>query len=354
MFSRNMYTKIKHVWYNVPMTVAVSKTFLEQKLQETSALSENASPEQKAALQEQAYWLTQALENENPNDMLERAFSFWKRTNGKTGLQPFKIIPDEPQPASAPPPAMLTVWGMLDRAFQNGEHLDDRHVSDIFNRLPAAAQTHFIDTVANHIRMETSVIAPDITPTLKNEALLLSLVEKTKLTTTNKEENIQQVAKKLTDWQRYHQNEPQTEEKLEETLFGAEAAKVYIRNKTDENQKLRQHVLDGGMLTVKQEESIMRIFPAYELFIRDRLRMTTAEYLRMRHVPVEKLLSAVPTDPQKIELVLQSAVRQDLLAVPDAEFHKRVRTAALVRSYSFHRELYPVTIRQFFRSVVEK
>src|SRR3989344_4406868 len=138
------------------------KTFLEQKLKETSILFEStAEKEKRDALQEEAYWLGQALENENPQDVLTRAFSFWEKSNGKTGLKPFELPQEIPLPLLFPPktdpssggekgentpPATLTMWGIIDRAFQSGEHLDDRHVSEIFNHLPHGAQTHFIDT----------------------------------------------------------------------------------------------------------------------------------------------------------------------------------------------------------------
>lgn len=329
------------------MSVAISKTFLEQKLKETNALFENtAEKEKRDALWEEAYWLTQALENGNPEDVLGRAFSFWEKSNGKTGLKPFElpeeIPPDPPFPkegdiATTPSVAELTLWGMLDRAFQNGEYLDDHHVSDIFNRLPPATQTYFIDTVADYIRariQKTSYMASDIAPILKDETLLLSLVEKTKLTAKSKEEDLQRIAEKLTDWLRYHKTEPSTEEKREEVLYGAKAATMYMKN--------------------NQEESNKKILPPHELRIRDRLRMTTAEYLRIRNVSVEKLLDAVPFDPQQLALVTKSAVRQDLLAVPDAEFQKRVRTATLIRAYISSKELQPVSIRQFFRVVVEE
>lgn len=317
------------------MPVAISKTFLEQKLKEINESFERTGEKEKRdALWEEAYWLTQTLESENPEDVLKRAFSFWEKSNGKTGLKPFELPAETAKETS---PDMLTLWGMLDRAFQSGEHLDDRHVSDIFNRLPPAAQTHFIDTVADHIRasiQKTSYLASDIAPILKDETLLLSLVEKTKLTAKSKEENLQRIAQKLTDWLRYHKTEPSTEEKREEVLYGVEALKMYIKN--------------------TQEETNVKATPPNELLIRDRLRMTTAEYLRIRNVSVEKLLDAVPLDPKQLALVTQSAVRQDLLAVPDAEFQKRIRTAALMRAYSCNKELRSVSIRQFFRGVVEE
>lgn len=329
------------------MSVAISKKFLEQKLKETNTLFENTTEKEKRdALWEEAYWLTQALENENPEEMLRRAFSFWEKSNGKTGLRPFElpeeILPDPPFPkegdiATTPSIEELTLWGMLDRAFQNGEYLDDHHVSDIFNRLPPAAQTHFIDTVASYIHAsipKTAYTVSDIAPILKDETLLLSLVEKTKLTAKSKEEDLQRIAEKLTDWLRYHETEPATEEKREEVLYGAEAANMYIQN--------------------NEKESNEKILPPNELRIRDRLRMTTAEYLRIRNVSVEKLLDAVPLDPQQLALVTKSAVRQDLLAVPDAEFQKRVRTAALIRAYSCNKELRSASIRQFFQGVVEE
>ena len=329
------------------MPVVISKIFLEQKLKETNALFESATEKEKQdVLREDAYWLTQALENENPQDVLMRAFSFWEKSNGKTGLKPFELSAKEKIKQEIPPPLPftkgeittdLTLWGMLDHAFQSGEHLDDRHVSDIFNRLPPAAQTHFIDTVTNHIQEsipKPSYTASDIAPILKDETLLLGLVEKTKLTATSKEEDLQRVAQKLTEWLRYHETEPVTEEKLEEGLYGAEAARTYMKN--------------------TQEETSAKTLPPRELLIRDRLRMNTAEYLRIRHVSVEKLLDAVPTDQKQLALVAQSAVRQDLLAVPDDEFQKRVRTAALVRAYSCNKELRSVSIRQFFRGIVEK
>ena len=349
------------------------KALLEQKLNGTStSFGKAASQEEKDALREEAYWLTQAIENENPDDTLKRAFSFWQTSNGKTGLKPFELPAETPKKIPPPPaeagglplekgenapPAMLTLWGMLDRAFQNGEHLDDRHVSHIFNHLPPASQTHFIDTVTNHIRSaikKTAYTSSDIAPILKDEALLSSLVEKTKLTATSKEDDIQQIARKLTDWLKYHEAEPTTEEKLEEVLYGIDAAKAYMKKDVEEDQKLHQHIMEGGALNPQQEETIRGALPRYELLIRDRLRMTTAEYLRIRHVSLEKLLSAVPTDPKKLALITQSAIRQDLLTVPDAEFQKRVRAASLIRAYSFTKELYPASIRQFFRSVVEE
>jgi len=362
------------------MNSSISKTFLEQKLEETSALFEKVeSQEKKDTLREEAYWLTQALESKTPEDVLTRAFSFWEKSNGKTGLKPFKLptetskeIPPQPLPTGRQvpfpkggnaPPAMLTLWGMLDRAFQSGEGLDDQHVSDIFNRLPPASQTHFIDTLANHIResfeeqthiKKTPPDSYDISSILKDEALLLSLVEKTKQTVQVKEENIQRLAQKFTDWLRYNQNAPATEERLEEALYGPEALKTYMVTDSGENVGLRQKVMEGGALTPKQEETILAYLPAYERLIRDRLRMSTAEYLRLRHVSVEKLLDAVPPDPKQLALVAQSAVRQDLLAVPDAEFQKRVRAAILIRAYSFSKELRRASIRQFFRGVVEK
>ncbi|OGZ45583.1 MAG: hypothetical protein A3J54_02020 [Candidatus Ryanbacteria bacterium RIFCSPHIGHO2_02_FULL_45_13b] len=331
------------------MSVVISKIALEQKLKETSALFGSTTEKEKQdILREDAYWLTQALENENPNDVLMRAFSFWEKSNGKTGLKPFELSTEETTKQEIPPrlpflkggstpPVALTLWGMLDHAFQNGEYLDDRHVSDIFNRLPPATQTHFIDTVAEHIRasiQKTSYTASDIAPILKDEALLLGLVEKTTLTAKSKEEDLQRIARKLTDWLQYHKTEPPTEEKREEVLYGAEAANMYIKH--------------------KREETTEEILPLYELRVRDRLRLTTTEYLRIRPVSVEKLLAAVPTDPRQLALVAQSAVRQDLLAVPDAEFKKRVRTAMLIRAYSCNKELHSVSIRQFFRGVVEE
>ena len=345
------------------MNSSISKTFLEQKLEETSALFEKTeSQEKKDTLREEAYWLTQALESKTPEDVLTRAFSFWEKSNRKTGLKPFKL-PTEISKEIPPPPAMLTLWGTLDRAFQSGEGLDDQHVSDIFNRLPPASQTHFIDTLTNHIRdsfeeqtyvKKTPSDSYDISPILKDEALLLSLVEKTKQTVQVKEENIQRLAQKFTDWLRYNQNAPTTEERLEEALYGPEALKTYMVTDSGENVGLRQKVMEGGALTPKQEETILAYLPAYERLIRDRLRMSTAEYLRLRHVSVEKLLDAVPPDPKQLALVAQSAVRQDLLTVPDTEFQKRVRAAILIRAYSFSKELHHASIRQFFRGVVEK
>lgn len=258
---------------------------------------------------------------------------------------------------------MLTLWGMLDRAFQSGEGLDDQHVSDIFNRLPPAMQTHFIDTVANHIRTaakeqpraeKTSFGASDIAPILTDEALLLDLVERTKQTVETKEESVQRLAKKLADWLRYHQTVPNTESTLEEALFGMEAERTLMKKKEDENQKLRQKIGEGGELSHQEDETIALTLLPHELLIRDRLRMTTAEYLRLCRESVEKLLAAVPPDPKQLALVKHSAVRQELLAVSESEFEKRVRTAAIIRAYSFGKELRRVSIRQFFKSVVEE
>lgn len=256
----------------------------------------------------------------------------------------------------------FTLWGTLDRAFQSGEMLDDKHVSDIYNRLPPAAQTHFIDTIADYIRAapaeqmlsKKQPSALDVPSLLTNEALLLSLVEKTKQTTQAKEDAIQQLTRRLADWQRYHQTAPATETLLEEVLYGPDAAKVYARKATDEDEKLIRKALEEGALTPRQDELINMSLQPYERNIRDRLRMMTAEYLRIRHVTVEKLLNAVPPDPKQLALVTQSAVRQELLAVPESEFLKRIRTAALIRAYSFGKELRHVAIRQFFRGIVEE
>lgn len=358
------------------MNSSISKTDLEQKLKETSALFEKTkSQEKQDALREEAYWLTQALESETPQDVLARAFSFWKDTNGKTGLKPFPIDPEEPKLINTPSPviitpspepaspAMPTLWSILDRAFQSGEGLDDKHVSDIFNRLPPTSQTHFIDTLVNHIHVsfkeqthgkKTLSDTYDISPVLKDEALLLSLVEKTKQTMQVKGENMQRLAQKLVNWLRYNEAVPITEERLEETLYGPEALRIYKVTESEENIKLRQQIMEGGTLVPKQEETILTYLPAYERLIRDRLRMNTAEYLRIRHVSVKKLLDAVPSDPSQLALVAQSAVRQELVAVPAAEFQKRVRAAALIRAYPFSKELGHISIRQFFRGVVEE
>ena len=78
------------------MSVVISKIALEQKLKETSALFGSTTEKEKQdILREDAYWLTQALENENPNDVLMRAFSFWEKSNGKTGLKPFELSTEE-------------------------------------------------------------------------------------------------------------------------------------------------------------------------------------------------------------------------------------------------------------------
>lgn len=333
------------------------KAFLEQKLKETGRLFEKAGKkEEQDILCEQAYWLTQAIESEHPDDVLARAFSFWERTKGKTGLKPFPIdaLPRKTETLSkeSAPPAMLTLWGMLDRAFQSGEGLDDHHVSDIFNRLPPAMQTHFIDTVTNHIR--TAAKEQTIAPILTDETLLLDLVERTKQTVETKEESVQRLAKKLADWLRYHQTAPNTEHTLEEAMFGMEAEKTLLKKKEDENQKLYKKIGEGGELSRQEDEIIALTLLPHELLIRDRLRMTTAEYIRLCRESVEKLLAAVPPDPKQLALVKQSAVRQELLAVSESEFEKRVRTAAIIRAYSFGKELRRVSIRQFFKSVVEE
>lgn len=368
------------------MPINISKDILQQKLEETGALFENAkTEEEKNTLREQAYWLTQALENENPQEVLTRAFSFWEKSNGKTGLKPFeisvekeaisKIPPSPPFPKWGSPPPGFTLWGTLDRAFQSGEKLDDKTVSVLFNRLPPITQTHFIDTAESYIKTtigeerrsktgsdqssskltKRALLAGDtitIEPLLRNESVLLDLVEKTKQIAAIKEELVQRSGRKIADWLRYHQTEPRTEQRLEEVLYGPEALKMLTKKRTDEEETFFKKALNEN-LTQYEEEIILAALPPYERNIRDRLRMSTAEYLRIRHVLVEKLLDAVPADPKQLALVTQSAVRQELLEVPEAEFQKRVRTAHIIHDYAFGKELRYVTIRQFFRALVE-
>ncbi|TSC72927.1 MAG: hypothetical protein G01um101470_254 [Parcubacteria group bacterium Gr01-1014_70] len=312
----------------------VNKEELTKKLTVLNTQFASATDAKKNNLREQAYWLTQALESNDPDAVLRRAFDFWEHSNGKTGLVPFELSDKAP---STTTPSLsdtmdsdITLWGKLDRVFQSGEELDDRQVSDIFNRLPPITQTHFIDTVMNYILADETTAENDFTALLKNEERLLDLVEKTKQTVKVKDELIQRVTKKLTDWLRYHQTEPATEAVLEDVLFGRESAKAL------------------------SDESAIDTLQPYEKFIRDWLRMSTTQYMNIRHVLIEQLLAAVPPDPAQLALVTKSAVRQDLLDVPEPEFSLRVRTAAIIRGYTFSKDLRRLTIRQFFRAIVEE
>lgn len=369
------------------MNSSISKTDLEQKLEETSALFEKAQNEQeKDALREESYWLWQAVESDNPNDVLRHAFSFWERTNGKTGLKPFELPAKATLPAISNANGIIvqrgeTLWGILYREFEHGERLDDRQIADIFKRLPPAAQTHFIDAVENRIhtlveeetRKKSAEIGTDKTtsfritdtnalpvgasitldPVLRNEAELLHLVEQTKEIASVKEELIQENSKKIADWLRYHQTEPHTELKFEEVLFGQDAGRAFAKEMPDEIQQYIRKAQNGIELPVNESAALAEWLSLYERNIRDRLLLSTATYIRARTLSVGDLLEAVPADSKQVALVAKSVVRRDILSVPEDEFWKRVRIAKIIRAYTFGKELRLINVRQFFRSIVE-
>lgn len=385
------------------MNSSISKTDIEQKLKDTNALFEKAESEpEKEKLRERAYWLEEAIANSNPDDVLKRAFSFWQRTDGTTGLEPFETSGTQSETATQLPTEIAktapvikgihpfdvtvqagdTLWGILYHAFQSGEGLDDQQIAVIFNRLPPVTQTHFIDTVENYIRaqveermrtkassgedatMSASFNISDVDAieggnvinlgsVLTDEDILLGLVEKTKETAKTKEEAVQKNGRKITDWLRYHQTAPHTEFNFEEVLYGPEAAHALSESRPDDIQDLFTKGESETELTPPEIKTINSFLPLYERKIRDRLSMSTSEYLRIRRVHVEKLLDAVPPGPEQLAPIARSAVRQAPLDVPEAEFQKRVRAAGIIRTYTFGKELRNATIRQFFRVIVE-
>ncbi|TSC78314.1 MAG: hypothetical protein G01um101429_840 [Parcubacteria group bacterium Gr01-1014_29] len=373
------------------MIVSISKSDLEQKLEETELLFNKAKNKQeRTVLRERAYWLRQTIDNEDPASVLERAYMFWKKTNGSTGLEPPE--PEEPKPAQANIPAISnasditvqrgdTLWGILYRELEHGERLDDRQIADIFKRLPPAAQTHFIDAVEDRIhtlveeemRIKSTETGTDKTtsfritntnalpvgasitldPVLRNEAELLHLVEKTKEIASVKEKLIQENSKKISDWLHYHQIEPKTELKLEEVLFGQDTVRDLAKEAPDEIRHYIRRAEQGADLPVNESAIVAEWLPLYERNIRDRLLLSTAAYVRARSLSVEELLEAVPADSKQIALVAKSVVRRDILSVPEDEFWKRVRIAQIIRAYTFGKELRLINVRQFFRSIVE-
>lgn len=368
----------------------ITKQDLQQKLEETELLFNTAKNKQeRAVLRERAYWLRQTIDNEDPASVLERAYMFWKKTNGSTGLEPPE--PEKPKPAEAKVLAISnvsditvqrgdTLWGILYRELEHGERLDDRQIADIFKRLPPAAQTHFIDAVENRIhtlveeemRMKSAETSVDnmtsfritdtnalqagasitLDPVLRNEAELLHLVEKTKEIASVKKELIQENSKKIADWLRYHQTEPHTELTFEEVLFGRDAVRDLAKETPDEIQHYIRKAQDGVDLPLNESATLAEWLSLYERNIRDRLLLSTAAYLRARSLSVEELLEAVPVDSKQIALVAKSVVRRDILSVPEDEFWKRIRIAELIRAYTFGKELRLINIRQFFRSIV--
>lgn len=382
----------------------ITKQDLQQKLEETELLFNKAKNKQEsAALRERAYWLRQAIDDENPTGVLERAYMFWKKTNGSTGLEPPEPKKQSPSASNqsrvSPPPTAAsatptpedangiivqqgeTLWGILYREFEHGERLDDQQIADIFKRLPPAAQTHFIDAVENRIHMlveeemriksaetgtdkttsfriaDTNALPVDtsitLDPVLRNEAELLHLVEKTKEIATVKEELIQENSKKISDWLRYHQTEPHTELKFEEVLFGRDAVRALAKETPDEIRQFIRKAQNSVDLPINESAALAEWLPLYERKIRDRLLLSTTAYLRARTLGVGDLLEAVPADSKQIALVARSVVRRDILSVPEDEFWKRVRIAELIRAYTFGKELRLINVRQFFQSIVE-
>ncbi|GEM_PF-4856181 len=367
-----------------------SKKEIELTLEETETALASAAAAEADRLDEQSYWLDQALRSEVPNSVLERAYALHKETNGMRGLAPevFSSVPFplekggreefvDSNKKTVPETAKTgeTLWGILYREFASGKNLDDPHVADIFNHLPPAAQCHFVDATEDYIRTRAaeekrtmhktiSLSAPEVDAikdgdalnldsVLKNEELLLHLVDKAKEIAVIMEGVIQEHSKKTAEWMRYHQAEPHTEAKLEEILYGPEAAKTFAEPPADEIFKLMQKVKSGSPVGPHEEKAVAETLALYERKIRDRFTMTTSEYIRIRSLPVHTLLEAVPPDKKQLAFITQNAVRPELLNVPDAEFSKRVRIAQLIRAYSFSKELRTITIRQFFRGIVE-
>lgn len=333
-------------------------------------------------LTEQAYWLEQAWRSEKSKEMLDHAFTLNKKTNGTRGLPPNILTEDakekhkqEQQSASPAVKAGDSLWGVLYREFTSGEHLDDPHFADVFRRLPASAQSHFVDAVEDYItsiiteekrtkRDENTFSISDIEKlpigvslnldsVLRNEELLLHLIAKAKEIASVKEEIIQQYGKKAADWIQYHQTEPRTEAKFEEILFGPEAAKTHMRIPPDEIQVIISKTKHDTLVTPHEEDMLAEFLPPYERKIRDRFTMSVSEYVRIRSVIIEQLLNAIPVDEKQLAFIAKSAVRLELLDVPEEEFYKRVRVSQLIRAYAFEKDLRNVTVRQFFRGVVE-
>ena len=336
-------------------------------------------------LMEQVYWLEQAMRSVAPQGVLEHAFTLHKETNGVRGL-PNNFLntrgkenrPASPAPAETPFTTVRpgdSLWGILYRVFASGNQLDDPHFADVFRRLPPSAQSHFVDAVEDHIRSvvvdeqhnKTSAVTFGVSnidrlqlgaslrldSVLRDEELLLRLISKAKEITSVKEEIIQENGKKITDWLRYHQAEPHTEAKFEEIVYGLASAAALSDVPPDEIQALLAKAKHGAPLTPREEDILAEYLPPYERKIRDRFTMSASEYIRMRSVVVEKLLEAVPVDEKQLSVIAKSAVRQELLDVPEEEFYTRVRAAQLVRAYSFGKDLRNVSVRQFFRGIVE-
>jgi hypothetical protein len=342
----------------------ITKPELGQKLEETGALFVATGNEQKKnELRERAYWLERAIESEAPETVLERAFSLWSETQGKLGLEPFKNQPTDLSSASkagtgALQPAVSTLWGVLYQEFSSGKNLDDPHFSEIFNRLPPSSQTRFVDATKNHIQTrakDEEKNETDITQTvLKDEEQLLRLVEKAKEISAAQDQIVEQNSRKITEWLRYHQTEPRTQVAFEEVLYGPEAAKMFEAEQSEEIYKLFTMAKNNARLSEKREQTLADSFAIYEQNIMERFQMKPSEYVRIRNISIGTLLNAVSADPKQLLLIEKSAVRPDLLNIPDEEFKKRVRVARLVRAYVFGKELHHISVRQFFRGIVEK
>ena len=336
-------------------------------------------------LMEQVYWLEQAMRSVAPQGVLEHAFTLHKETNGVRGLpNNFLNTHGQENRLASPPPAETpsatvrpgdSLWGILYRVFVSGNQLDDPHFADVFRRLPPSAQSHFVDAVEDHIR---SVVADEqhnkvsaaafgisnidrlqsgaplrLDSVLRDEELLLRLISKAKEIISVKEEILQENGKKITDWLRYHQAEPHTEAKFEEIIYGPASAAALSDVPPDEIQALLAKTKHGAPLISREEDILAEYLPPYERKIRDRFAMSASEYVRIKNVLVDKLLEAIPADEKRLSAIAKSAVRQELLDVPEEEFYKRVRTAQLVRAYSFGKDLRNVSVRQFFRGIVE-
>lgn len=363
------------------------KDNLKQQLETTEEELLSAASTDAERLEEQAYWLEQALRDVTPQEILNRAHALYAKTDGARGLSPHpirvqNIKEKQPQAArTAPNDLPITVqpgdslWGILFHEFTSGEHLDDPHFASVFNRLPPAAQAHFVDAVESHVcilvaeerrtKEQTTMFGISdvdalrtgdvlhLASLLKDEELLLHLISKAKEIASVKEEIVQQYGKKAADWLQYHRNEPHTEVKFEEVLYGPAAAHILMELLADELQSLLYKIKQGVILSPHEEELLAESLPPYERKIRDRFTMSASEYIRIRSVVVEALLNAVPPDEKQLALITKSAVRLELLQVPEQEFYKRVRVAQLVRAYAFGKDLRNVTVRQFFRGIVE-
>ena len=389
----------------------ITKTDIEKKLEETERLFEKtARTEEKNALRERAYWLWQSLESEVPGNMIEKAVSFWKKTGGKTGLNPNDFPETSPraQPQETKPPGTSpasaassvkpislfdeywvevqpgqTLWGMLFCQFGTPGGFDDKRVADIFKKLPPASQAHLIDAVEIHMQSiiedehrehakdpskisspifgisdihETFETAKKINvgPILKDEENLLRLVLQSKDTAALKQEIVLKNSKQMQEWLKYHPSEPLTEEKVDEVLYSIQPTRTEAEEKqSEELNRLIRKVTQGDILIPEEEKQLTLSLPLYEKRIRDRLALSSSEYVHVRHVKVGDLLDAVPVDRKKITIMAESAVRQTLLDVPLEEFWKRIRLVEHIRAYIFGRELRTISIRSFFRGLVE-